>query len=660
MRKRIIYCITVLLFVSLPGCAAKKPFFSAVPQGKSTTSSTQFQLIDDFNAGVGRTRLGQDWKTPEIKEGNVALKAERGDAIKHGGSLNVKYEFTAPGALRLETNLKGLDISQAKHLILMIRTKELAEFKGELKFGLTDLAGRKAAVSLKNAHKRKWIGPTDLWTEVGIPTKAFQEVDFGQLAQFDIEIGAKQPAAGNLVFDEITFFGAENLIYNSDADNIKELPTIVVHEERRKELLNLKDEQFLREIARDSWKYFENLIDKKTGFVVDHVRLGESPGLGSYISPTNLALYWMAYVAAYDLSLISKEEAIRNIELSFSSFEKLEIWQRSFWYNFYHTGHSKVTRRYVSTVDNGWLAAGLIIVRQAFPEQFGDRASKILRRLNFIEFYDVSNGQLKLGYDDDKKIFAPYHYGLLATEARLISYIAIGKGDLEPDHWTKVFRTLPPEWDWQKQTPEGKESKLFGVPVFEGHYTYLGKKFVPSWGGSLFEFLAPTLVMKEQELAKEGLGKNNIVATDLHIKHALEEKKYGIWGMAPCAVRNGKYWIYREYGIPQMGAKGYPDRGIITPYASFLALATRPKEAIKNFRQMLKRYPDIYGEYGFYDSVDAVRGIVNYQYLALDQAMSFLAIANYLEDQVVRRRFHSDPIGKQGEKLFQEQFSIEH
>ncbi len=108
-----------------------------------------------------------------------------------------------------------------------------------------------------------------------------------------------------------------------------------------------------------------------------------------------------------------------------------------------------------------------------------------------------------------------------------------------------------------------------------------------------------------------------------------------------------------------MGAKGYSDRGVIAPYASFLALATRPEAAIQNFRQMLSKYPDSYGEYGFYDSIDVVKGIVNHQYLALDQAMSFLAIVNYLENDSLRRRFQSDPIGKKGAAvLSEEQFSI--
>lgn len=654
--------ISILFFLNLAGCAARQSelAFQTIPAGKTTGSNSRFQLIDDFNAGVSKTKLGNEWKISE--DSKSRLNQDRSDAIKHGGSLSFEYDLPSRSTVSISTSLSGVDASRAESLVFMIRKKELDQFSGTIEVGLVDLLDQKTVVELKPSRLQSWFGPTDEWAQVVIPKARFGNIDFNQLGQFEVTLRSSgKPEVGKLIFDEIAFFGNEELVFSSQKDNLVGFPTIDVHERRRNELLAVKDDGvFLKEIARDTWLYFENLIDRETHLVVDHIRVGSALGIGSYVSPTNIALYWIANIAAHDLSLISKEKAIRNIESSLNTYEKLDRWKFGFWYNYYDTGNLRVTRKYVSSVDNGWLAAGLILIRTAFPEQFGARAGKILKRLDFSEFYDVSNGQLKLGYDGEKGKFTPYHYGLLASEARLTSYIAIGKGDLEDEHWARIYRTLPVEWDWQKQKPEGYDGELFGIPVFEGHYAYLGKKFVPSWGGSLFEFLAPTLLVDEQSLARKNLGKNNEVATDLHIQYALQEQEYPIWGIAPCAIRNGKYWIYREYGIPQMGAKGYPDRGVITPYASFLALATRPEAAIKNFRQMLSQYPDSYGEYGFYDFIDVTKGIVNHQYLALDQAMSFLAIVNYLENGSLRRRFQTDPIGQKSELLLrEEQFSIE-
>ena len=649
-----------MFFLSLAGCAAKPPevIFGTIPLGKTANSSSRFQLVDDFNSGISKTKLGTKWEAAE--GANINLKAEHGDAVKHGGSLAIEFDFPVAAKASIFTVLNGLDTSQSKFLVFMARKEELDLFVGEIAIVLSDLSGNKTRVKIGPSAKRLWMGPTDEWIEIAIAKDQFGPVDFNRLDRLEIELSSHLPAKGKLVLDEVGFFGDEEVVFNSQRDNLVGFPALDVQAKRRNELLATQDDrEFLKKVAEDSWLYFENIIDRNTHLVADHVRAGSSFGVGNYISPTNASLYWLANIAAMDLSLISKEKAIDNIRMSLDSFEKLSRWKFGFWYNFYDTGTLRVTRKYVSVVDNGWLAAGFVVLRQAFPEEFGDRVSKILKKLDFSEFYDVSNGQLKLGYDDDKGLFAPYHYGLLVTEARLASYVAIGKGDLEPEHWARIYRTLPVEWDWQKQVPEGTDSKLFGQPVFEGHYTYLGKKFVPSWGGSLFEFLSPALLVDEQGLAKESLGKNNLVATDLHIEHALKEQKYPVWGIAPCATRNGKYWVYREYGISQMGAKGYSDRGVIAPYASLLALATRPKEAIRNFREMLSRYPDLYGEYGYYDSVDVLKGIVNHQYLALDQAMSFLAITEYLTNGSIRRRFHSDPVGKKAELLLKdEKFSI--
>jgi hypothetical protein len=68
-----------------------------------------------------------------------------------------------------------------------------------------------------------------------------------------------------------------------------------------------------------------------------------------------------------------------------------------------------------------------------------------------------------------------------------------------------------------------------------------------------------------------------------------------------------------------------------------------PEAAITNLRQLAQRYP-IYGDFGFYDSVDPVSGQVAYDYLYLGQAMLFIAIVNHLTDDAVHRLFDADPI----------------
>jgi hypothetical protein len=88
--------------------------------------------------------------------------------------------------------------------------------------------------------------------------------------------------------------------------------------------------------------------------------------------------------------------------------------------------------------------------------------------------------------------------------------------------------------------------------------------------------------------------------------------------------------------------RGYP-AGAVTPHASALALAVAPDAALANLRALAQQYA-IYGEYGFYDAVDPFTGAVAYEYLALDQSMLFIALANSLNDHCIQRHFAGDPI----------------
>ncbi len=417
----------------------------------------------------------------------------------------------------------------------------------------------------------------------------------------------------------------------------------------------LPEKKFLLQIASDTWGYFRDVTDRETGLPLDNVVIGSTyTKVGSFTSTTNIGLYLMCVVSAVDFGFISSTEAVHRLRLVMESLNKLETWENQP-YNFYDTIDLTNSGKYVSSVDNGWLAAGLIVARQAYPDEFGAEMDMWLDRLDFSKLYDPRNAQLFGGYDAGHGKHSENHYGLLCTEPRLTSYIAIAKGDVPREHWFRLFRTLPKDWDWQNQTPRGVERKYSGWPVFNGHYRYGRIQFVPSWGGSMFEFLMPTLVLDEQRLAPEGLGLNNQRILSVQIHYALMRKRYPVWGMSPCAIPEETLG-YREYGVTALGSKGYEDDGVVTPHATFLALAVDPAQAVKNLRRLAK-IPGIYGEFGFYDSVNVRTGQVSPRLLCLDQGMSFIALANYLNDGAVRKRFHSyPPIQEQEDLLTVEKF----
>lgn len=610
----------------------------------------RLKVIDDFNGAELKNRFGMHWLTePERSEKiKMSISEEDSRSSTRGHALNIHYDLAAKEQVTVKSGLGSLDVSQAEAVAFRCHHEISGGgkgFSGRIRMSLKDQPGQSVLYDMTS------LCPEGKeWKDVIIALSGFGKLDSNRLSDISWAIVAGQePIQGNLQLDEITFYGKEDLDFESRHDNVKSFPVKTVNAEGKFRLSReLSDVVFLKEIARDTWKYFENARDVASELIVDHIRVGDTPLIADYTSPTNIAMDFMGTIAAYDLGFISRDTAVQRTREVIETLKKLKKW-KGFFYNFYNTTTLAVTRPFVSSVDCGWLAISLVVVRQAFPNEFGKEASAILDEMNFDVFLDPENNQLSIGYDEEKDQVVGYHYGLLATEARATSFYAIGKGDLPKSHWWFIYRTPPSVWKWQTQPPKGLQVVQDGVDYIQGYYEYRGKKFVPSWGGSLFEFLMPTIVINERKLAPKGLGLNNRVAAELHRDYALKEKGYKLWGLSPAAVSNGRQWRYIEMGIKALGVKGYQDSGYVTPHVSFLALNSLPEDAIKNIRKFLNY--GSYGEYGFYDTISVEDGSVNPQYLALDQGMTLVAICNYLKNGSIQELFHRDKVAQNAEDL---------
>ncbi len=653
--------ILVLFFLSacartgaLPEKDLPVSVYDLVPGGKSPRFLAEFFVVDDFNSKDPKNLLGGPWKG---EGAGLRFEFLPKDAFhqRRGNSLLFKLSQPARSEARFRSALKGLDLSQAQAVVLKCEVRSNGPFSGKIVLFLKDFSGSSGSADLTKACLGGKPGLNG-WKEAVVGRAQLGPLDWNRLQEIGILVEAGEvPLQAEIGIDEIAFYGKGDVRFESHRDNLAGFPARTTFPERATELKGESEtEKFLTHIARDTWKYFVNAIDQRTQLPVDHLRVGKPEDVGSYTTPTNLAMYFLSCVAAYELGFIPRKEAVGRIQKTLETLRRMKRWG-GFFYNFYDTRTLEVTRPYVSVVDSGWLAAAWMVVRQAFPEELGNEAAKFLEEADFGEFYDPSNRQLRLGFDEEAGSFSPYHYGLLATEARVASFIGIGKGDLPREHWWSIYRVPPREWDWQNQVPEGKMIEVEGVPLFRGHYTYQGKKFIPSWGGSLFEFLMPSLVMKERERAPQGLGLNNRIATEIQIDYALNRQGYPIWGISPASVSTGRLWRYGEFGVKYLGVKGYRDEGIAAPYATFLALDSLPEQAVDNLRRLLN-LDGIYGEYGFYDSVNVRNGRVNTQYLVLDQGMTLAALANTIKGGVLQNYFHQDPYARQAETLLQEIF----
>ncbi len=404
---------------------------------------------------------------------------------------------------------------------------------------------------------------------------------------------------------------------------------------------------FATRLARDTWRGLEALTDREHGLPVNHVRVTPDPAGGvltdvaDYASPTDIGLHLLAIVEAHDLGWLSADEAVARVERILGTLDQLET-HRGILFNYYDTTSLERTSHYLSFVDSAWLAAGLMVVRNALP-RVAARCTALIERADYGFFYDPRHQLLRQGYHTDTQRPALAHYGMLYTEARLGALIAIGKGDVPVDVWYAMVRSFPASCRGQSLTPRASRRALVnGHEVDAGYYEWGDVRYVPSWGGSMFEALMPTLVLDERLYAPHSLGLNNIAHARVQRRYALDVLGYPVWGLSPCYVPPGT--TYTEFGVEVLGACGYK-AGIVAPHASALAVAALSEEALTNLRTIAQRF-DSYGDFGFYDALDPRTGAVAHVYLTLDQAMSFIALANHLTGGSVQKWFAQDPIAQ--------------
>jgi hypothetical protein len=409
----------------------------------------------------------------------------------------------------------------------------------------------------------------------------------------------------------------------------------------------------LRRYARDTWRAFDKLV-QPSGLPADLIRRDRdgvwSPSI--HTSPTDIACGLWSILAAESLALIETEEADRRLERALAAVERLER-DRGFFFNWYEarTGARLTTwyeggkplRPYLSTVDNGWLAVALTMIKNTRPA-LRARAEALLGPMDFAFLYapfDPADpikhpGLLHLGYWTDDGTLANT-YGMVNTEPRIVSYMAVARGQVPAEHYFRIGRCRQSWRGPQEQTPQGEIRNYLGVEVFEAHYTYRGMRIVPSWGGSMFEALMVPLFVPEADWAPRSWGVNHPLFVRAQIEHGRDEARLGFWGFSPASKPGGGY---QTYGVDAIGADpdGYHSSGVVTPHASFLALPFAPHEAVANLRTLEARFP-VYGPYGFDDAVNVNTGAVSDTILVLDHGMIMAALANALARGAMQRAF---------------------
>jgi cyclic beta-1,2-glucan synthetase len=260
-------------------------------------------------------------------------------------------------------------------------------------------------------------------------------------------------------------------------------------------------------------------------------------------------------------------------------------------------------------------------------------ARALAMEMEFAFLLDPQRRLLSIGYLCAEDRLDTHCYDLLASEARLASFVAVAKGEIPARHWFRLGREV---------TPAGRGAALI------------------SWSGSMFEYLMPSLIMR----APRGslIERTNELIVQRQIDYA---RVLGLpWGISESAynARDKEFtYQYSNFGVPGLGFKrGLGENAVIAPYATALAAMVDPAAATANFALLAERGGR--GRYGFYEALDftpsrlpegQAQAVVR-AYMAHHQGMTVVAIANALLNGIMRTRFHAEPIVQATELLLQE------
>jgi cyclic beta-1,2-glucan synthetase len=269
-------------------------------------------------------------------------------------------------------------------------------------------------------------------------------------------------------------------------------------------------------------------------------------------------------------------------------------------------------------------------------EGLAARAEARALRMEFDFLFDRDRQLFRIGYNASSGELDPNHYDLLASEARIASFLAIAKGDVPPSHWLHLGRPFA----------TAGSSRLLLL----------------SWGGTMFEFLMPRLLLEHPESTP--LAESCLAAVERQIAWAREQRlPWGVSESGYAELDAHRNYRYHAFGVPGLGLKrDLGDRLVVTPYASLLALPVAPGAVLANLERLAGL--GMLGRYGLFEALDyglaataAGEGqpkIVR-SYMAHHQGMILTAIGNALLDDAMVRRFHADPRISTADPLLHEQ-----
>lgn len=256
---------------------------------------------------------------------------------------------------------------------------------------------------------------------------------------------------------------------------------------------------------------------------------------------------------------------------------------------------------------------------------------------SFQNLYEPKMGLFSIGYNIEENKLTNSYYDLLASESRITSYIATARREVPLSHWFRLGRAL---------------------------VSIDGYKSLVSWTGTMFEYFMPPLIMKVFD---------NTLLDETYQTVIKAQIQYGKLRNVPWGTSESGFFTfdlmlnyqYKAFGVPELGLKrGLINDMVVSPYSTVLALPFAPAQSLQNINRLLKQ--GFEGEYGFFEAIDytperlqeqAQHAVVE-SFMAHHQGMMMMALDNFINDNIMIRRFHHSTLIRAGEFLLQERIPM--
>jgi len=256
-------------------------------------------------------------------------------------------------------------------------------------------------------------------------------------------------------------------------------------------------------------------------------------------------------------------------------------------------------------------------------------AERCAEQTEFAFLVDPGRRILSIGFDVRKEKLHEACYDMVASEARIATFLAIARGDLSQQSWFKLARD---------------------------HVYAYGRFLLLSWSGTMFEYLMPALWMRSYPETMIARTQDAVVDVQRSFARSL-----GIpWGISESGAArrdHAGHYHYQAFGITSIALWFEASAGpVVSPYSTFLALSVDPNESLRNLRRM--ESAGWVGPFGFYEAADYIASrrspeLVR-EWMAHHQGMALLALTNLLCNDVVQHWFHENPLVQATELLLHE------